>query len=303
MGPCRFCGRGGTGRRASLRSLWAKARGSSSLLDRTRQSAADTDPRLRAEHDGASGAVIREYIWLGDTVIAMVDGMASAPAYSFVHTGHLAEPLLVTDAAGAVVSSITRDPWGNAILLAGTAAIRLGYPGQWHDGTSGLYQNWHRDYDPTLGRYMETDPIGLAGGTNLYAYVDGNPVNAVDPMGLRQSAGGTIISFLCQIFPVYCALPAILPQIPEKKTSPNTCPARGLCPPCTPHPAATVGYIGPHYDHDHWPIGRPHLNLFQVNQDPVSCRCKWNKAKPSVAAPPPLPDWVDLNGGFPVLKP
>jgi hypothetical protein len=48
----------------------------------------------------------------------MVDGMASAPAYSFVHTGHLAEPLLVADAAGAVVSSITRDPWGNAILLA-----------------------------------------------------------------------------------------------------------------------------------------------------------------------------------------
>ncbi|MGD9471421.1 MAG: RHS repeat-associated core domain-containing protein [Novosphingobium sp.] len=113
--------------------------------------------------------------------------MASAPAYSFVHTGHLAEPLLVTDAAGAVVSSITRDPWGNAILLAGTAAIRLGYPGQWHDGTSGLYQNWHRDYDPTLGRYLETDPIGLAGGTNLYAYVDGNPVNAVDTEGLEKA--------------------------------------------------------------------------------------------------------------------
>ncbi|MGD9471419.1 MAG: RHS repeat-associated core domain-containing protein [Novosphingobium sp.] len=141
---------------------------------------------MLAEHEGTSGAVIREYIWLGDTVIAMVDGMASAPAYSFVHTGHLAEPLLVTDAAGAVVSSITRDPWGNAVLLAGTAAIRLGYPGQWHDGTSGLYQNWYRDYDPTLGRYMETDPIGLAGGTNLYAYVDGNPVNAVDPRGLDR---------------------------------------------------------------------------------------------------------------------
>ncbi|MGE0721911.1 MAG: RHS repeat-associated core domain-containing protein [Novosphingobium sp.] len=132
----------------------------------------------------------------------MVDGMASAPAYSFVHTGHLAEPLLVTDAAGAVVSSITRDPWGNAILLAGTAAIRLGYPGQWHDGTSGLYQNWHRDYDPTLGRYMETDPIGLAGGTNLYAYVGGNPVNVVDPrgeFGLPGLVGGAALSIGSQV--------------------------------------------------------------------------------------------------------
>ena len=136
--------------------------------------------------------------------------MASAPAYSFVHTGHLAEPLLVTDAAGAVVSSITRDPWGNAVLLAGTAAIRLGYPGQWHDGTSGLYQNWHRDYDPTLGRYLETDPIGLAGGTNLYAYVDGNPVNLIDPMGLCVEdlcigEGLAAARLYCLRFPAQCA--------------------------------------------------------------------------------------------------
>ena len=144
------------------------------------------DGLLLAEHDGSTGALLREYIWLEGSLIAIVEGTVAAPAYSYVHTGHLDEPVMVTDAAGQVISSITRDPWGNAILLTGSAELSLGYPGQWHDQEGGLYQNWHRDYDPTLGRYIETDPIGLPGGTNLYAYVDGNPVNAVDPRGLQS---------------------------------------------------------------------------------------------------------------------
>ena len=46
--------------------------------------------------------------------------------------------------------------------------------------------SWNRFYDPELGRYISADPIGLAGGMNLYAYVQGNPVNAVDPRGLKD---------------------------------------------------------------------------------------------------------------------
>jgi RHS repeat-associated protein len=58
------------------------------------------------------------------------------------------------------------------------------YPGQYFDSESGLNYNYFRDFDPKTGRYIETDPIGLAGGMNRYSYVDANPVNRIDPTGL-----------------------------------------------------------------------------------------------------------------------
>ena len=58
------------------------------------------------------------------------------------------------------------------------------FPGQYYDEETGLHYNWHRYYDPDTGRYLTPDPIGLAGGINPFVYVENDPVNWVDLLGL-----------------------------------------------------------------------------------------------------------------------
>ena len=59
----------------------------------------------------------------------------------------------------------------------------LRFPGQYFNSETALNQNWNRDYDPTIGRYIESDPIGLSGGLNTYDYVLGNPIILKDRNG------------------------------------------------------------------------------------------------------------------------
>jgi RHS repeat-associated protein len=66
----------------------------------------------------------------------------------------------------------------------GTFNYNLRFPGQYSLSESGLYYNYFRTFDSQMGRYIESDPIGLAGGVNTYAYAGGNPVSRIDPLGL-----------------------------------------------------------------------------------------------------------------------
>jgi len=65
-----------------------------------------------------------------------------------------------------------------------TESHNVRFPGQYDILGNGLYYNYHRDYDPSLGRYIQSDPIGLSGGLNTYGYVGANPLMGVDPLGL-----------------------------------------------------------------------------------------------------------------------
>lgn len=99
---------------------------------------------------------------------------------------HLGTPQRMIDGTGTVVWAADYTAFGKATVAGGSAVENnLRFPGQYYDAETGLHYNWNRTYDPQLGRYLSTDPIGINGGDlNLYAYVAGNPGSWSDPFGL-----------------------------------------------------------------------------------------------------------------------
>lgn len=150
------------------------------------QSVYGLDGRLLGEYS-ASGAVIREYIYGLGEVLAQVDGPSSV---TYLYPDQIGTPRVGASSGGATVWSWAGDAYG-AALPSGTVTVNLRMAGQHYDSESGLFYNWHRYYDPKTGRYITSDPIGLGGGINTYAYVGGNPVRSSDPMGLAEEGNSS----------------------------------------------------------------------------------------------------------------
>ena len=109
------------------------------------------------------------------------------------HVDHLNTPRLVADAAGTTVWKWDQaEPFGNNVADEnpsglGAFDLPLRLPGQYFDRETNLHYNYYRDYDPSIGRYGESDPIGLQGGLNTYAYVGGDPLGFIDRDGLQMT--------------------------------------------------------------------------------------------------------------------
>jgi len=81
------------------------------------------------------------------------------------------------------------DPFALHVVGGGGLAPGLRFPGQYYQPETGLYYNYFRDYDPSTGRYIQSDPIGLEGGLNTYLYAKANPLRYTDPTGENPAAG------------------------------------------------------------------------------------------------------------------
>jgi RHS repeat-associated protein len=146
--------------------------------------------QLTAEVDEA-GHVTRQYLYLGYTPLVVLVGTEPY----FIHDDHLGAPHAVTDHDRKVVWRAEYTPFGEARVdqdpqrTGSVFTLNLRLPGQYADAESGTYYNYLRDYDPRLGRYVESDPIGLHGGANTYAYGADNPLSGRDPSGTAFIAG------------------------------------------------------------------------------------------------------------------
>ena len=101
----------------------------------------------------------------------------------YVAPDQLGAPHQIADSSRTPVWHWDHDPFGNG-APTGTLTYNLRFPGQYFDRETGLHYNGFRDYDPTTGRYVQSDPIGLKGGINTYGYAGNNPVDLSDAVGL-----------------------------------------------------------------------------------------------------------------------
>ena len=101
-------------------------------------------------------------------------------------------PQKMTDSSGTVVWDRVATPFNVEVIVTGALTQPLKFPGQFEDTETALFQNWHRDYDASLGRYVQSDPIGLMGGINTYAYVEVNPLTRSDVQGLDHKRRGSL---------------------------------------------------------------------------------------------------------------
>jgi RHS repeat-associated protein len=146
----------------------------------TTQYVYDHAGHLIAEAD-SSGNTLTEYVWLDDLPLAVVANVDTSPVLYFVHADHLNRPIRMTDGSESVVWDAIYNPFGDVNSITGSASNNLRFPGQFFLIEDGLHYNWYRHYDPTLGRYIQPDPLSDVRATQMaMANINGFAAGAAD---------------------------------------------------------------------------------------------------------------------------
>ena len=269
----------------------------------TRTYVYDPDGRLLGEYGASAAAPLAETIWMqpevandnmfggndgtaGYAPLALVGGSGAAATLYWVHGSHLGVPLVITNTS--------------AVTAAPTGYTAVGFPGQTRT-LPDLYYNRYRDYDTTTGRYIQADPIGLEGGSNPFLYAEGNPLRYTDPLGLKSAYQGVgeIIAIDARHkdpsdrFPHKWAGYGVLSLAALVYDACTT----GKCPPCKPYAVGRIGYQGPKTNVGGRDAGVPHYILFQVQQIPSTCECRWRDKTKKIMGHhhSPTPQGINLN--------
>ncbi|MBO0613078.1 RHS repeat protein [Thiothrix fructosivorans] len=144
--------------------------------------------RIIGEYDqNGAGQQASETVYFGSTPVAVIQ---NGNVYR-IYADQIDTPRIITDAAGKTVwmwdskpfgeTAPNEDPDKDGLVLRHNPR----FPGQTFDAETGLHYNFHRDYNPATGRYVQSDPIGLDGGMNSFGYVEGNPLTFYDENGLK----------------------------------------------------------------------------------------------------------------------
>jgi len=147
---------------------------------------------------GEYGTADRDYVWLGDIPVAVIDntinGSVTTSVVNYVVADQLGTPRAVSDGSSTVIWQwvYQGNSFGEQQPTSTTGyVLNLRYPGQYYDTETGFMYNGARYYEPSTGRFPQPDPSGVQGGFGLYIYGLNNPLHYFDPDGLQaQPAPG-----------------------------------------------------------------------------------------------------------------